>query len=53
VRITPPLTSGLATHPALAHPLFSALRTLRHIDKLHDPPPGSQPAYIRHLALLI
>ena len=53
VRVTPPSTARLSTHPAIAHPLLNSPLPLRHIDQLHGPPRGSQPAYIRHLALLI
>ncbi len=52
VRLAPPSSARLSTHPAIAQPLPNSLLPLRCIDRAHGPP-DSQPAYIRNLALLI
>lgn len=52
VRVKPPGPAGFLSHPAITQPILNALPALRLIDRLHGPP-GSSPAYIRHLALLI
>ena len=53
VRIAPSSRPVVAVHPASAQALLTSLFPLLRIDQLHGPPPSSQPAYIRHLALLI
>ena len=53
VRLAPPTQPAAPAHPATRQALFLSLLPLRRIDQLHGPPRGLQPAYIRHLALLI
>ena len=53
VRLSPSSQPVAAVHPASAQALLASLFPRRSIDQLHGPPRGSQPAYIRHLALLI
>src|SRR5438876_8343180 len=52
VRISPPSQLSLSVHPASAALPPSSMR-LRYLNHSHGPPSDSQPAYIRHLALLI
>jgi len=53
VRLSPPSQPAVVPHPAGGQPLLPSLLPRRRIEQLHGPPRGSQPAYIRHLALLI
>ncbi len=53
VRVLPPPQPAVLAHPASVQALWLSLLPLRRIDQLPGPPRGSQPAYIRHLALLI
>jgi hypothetical protein len=45
--------SSLSAYPASAPPLLNSPFSLRFAAASHDPPAYSEPAYIRHLALLI
>lgn len=45
--------SGLPAHPASAPALLNSQFSLRFVAASHGPPAYSEPAYIRHLALLI
>lgn len=51
VRVSPPSQQAVSTYPGMAQPLLNSLWP-RHIDRAQGPP-GSQPAYILNLALLI
>jgi hypothetical protein len=53
VRVTPPLPTDIPAHPALTGTLSNSLLLRRRFEREHGPPIDSQPAYIRHLALLI
>jgi len=53
VRFSPQLQLLVQVYPADAHGLLSSTMPPGHIDRSHGPPADSQPAYIRHLALLI
>ena len=52
VRASPPSFAHVSSHPAITQPLPHSSLLFRHIDRLHGPP-GSSPAYLRNLALLI
>jgi hypothetical protein len=52
VRITPPSPVRTSSSPVLAQALPILSLRFQNIDRLHGPP-GSAPAYLRHLALLI
>jgi hypothetical protein len=52
VRVSPPSQVSLPAHPA-STTLMSLLLPLRFFGPSHGPPKDPQPAYIRHLALLI
>ena len=52
VPISPPSQLSLSVHPASAA-LPPSSMPLRYLNHSHGPPSDSQPAYIRHLALLI
>jgi hypothetical protein len=45
--------SPLSAHPAAVTALLNSHHSLRFVAASHDPPAYSEPAYIRHLALLI
>jgi hypothetical protein len=56
VRVQPPRSSRLvaiALHPAIIKPLAPLPIPSSLSSWSHSPPPSSNPAYIRHLALLI
>jgi hypothetical protein len=44
---------ALSAHPVVATALRNSHHSLRFVAASHDPPAYSEPAYIRHLALLI
>jgi hypothetical protein len=44
---------AVSLHPAVALPLVSIPFSTHRSNWAHSPPPSSNPAYIRHLALLI
>jgi hypothetical protein len=52
VRVTPPAQPIQQVHPALTQPLSTLLSISRAATQTHSPP-GSPPAYLRNLALLI
>ncbi len=52
VRIAAPAPTSLSPYPAIPQQVLITALGFRHIDGAHGPP-GSQPAYLRHLALLI
>jgi len=52
IRVTPPLPTRTASHPAIAQPLPNSASRFRRSDRLHGPP-GAARAYLRNLALLI
>ena len=53
MRVSPALQIALAAYPVNIQPILPAISPLRHAANSHGPPTDSQPAYIRHLALLI
>src|SRR5947207_12119793 len=53
VRVTPPSQSLVFEHRNRGQAMQIALAPLQRIDRFHGPPSRSNPAYIRHLALLI
>ena len=52
VRIPPHSAARVTSRPAIAPALKTSTFLSRRIDRLHGPP-GSSPAYLRNLALLI
>jgi hypothetical protein len=52
VRVTPPAPVRVSSSPVLAQALPIVSLRFQNIDRLHGPP-GSAPAYLRNLALLI
>src|SRR6266403_230775 len=48
-----PSSQAIAIHPSAAQPLAAMLPLSIHSSWADSPPPYSNPAYIRHLALLI
>lgn len=52
-RVTPPSLSDVSPHPASTEPSQYVALLRRRFDRDHGPPPNSEPAYIRYLALLI
>ena len=53
LRISPPLQIALSAYPVTVQSILPSVSLLRHAANSHGPPTESQPAYIRHLALLI
>lgn len=49
----PSVSQAIAIHPASVQPLASSLHLSLRSSWADSPPPYSNPAYIRHLALLI
>ena len=52
VRPSPQLQRSVSAYPADLPPLLATVLSAR-VDRSHGPPTDSQPAYIRHLSLLI
>src|SRR5882672_2667186 len=48
-----PSSQAIAIHPSSAQPLVGTLHLSLRSSRADSPPPYSNPAYIRHLALLI
>ena len=53
VRFSPQLQLSVSAYPVRAQSLLPTIPLLGNIDRLHGPPTDSNPAYIRHLSLLI
>jgi hypothetical protein len=53
VRLSPQLQLSLSAFPADAQALLPTLGLASRVDRSHGPPIYSNPAYIRHLSILI
>ena len=53
VRPSPQLQIVLQSYPSGARASFPSAMLMGHVDRSHGPPTDANPAYIRHLALLI
>jgi|SRR6266568_5836793 len=53
LRVQPKMQPSLSAHPSGARAILPSMPVLRLSSHSHGPPTDSNPAYIRHLALLI